>query len=254
MLSPAYIANVSAFVTLKLRRRNSWSGSIGCGGAQLVDDERGEQREAADHRPGDRDAAPAVAAAARSAPNVMPASPSAHSTAPRTSSLHALARPARRHRAGDEPERRDHQRHVDREDPAPRRGSPRAVRRSAAPRRSPMPPQAVHRPTARPRSAGGNVVAITASPRGREQRAEDALQRPRRRRATRSSAPARTVTDATPKPATPSVKMRFSPNRSPSDPADEDQRAERRAGSCWRSTAARRARRRGPCGSPAARR
>ena len=44
MPSPPYIAKVSRLPTAKLRRRKRPSGSIGCGGPRLVDEEGGEQQ------------------------------------------------------------------------------------------------------------------------------------------------------------------------------------------------------------------
>ena len=55
----------------------------------------------------------------------------------------------------------------------------------------PIPPHAVHAPTALPRSSGGKVATMTASARGREQRAEHALERAGRHQQLDRSAPAR---------------------------------------------------------------
>ena len=81
----------------------------------------------------------------------------------------------------------------------------------------PMPPQAVHAPIALARSSGGNVATITASAEG-VSRAPKTPWRPREITSISMVGASAQKTDVTPKPATPSMNMRRSPNRSPSEP------------------------------------
>ena len=81
----------------------------------------------------------------------------------------------------------------------------------------PMPAQAVQEPTARPRSAGGNVVTITASAAG----VRSAPATPCSARAATSSSivgASAHASDVTPKPSTPSANTLRSPKMSPSEP------------------------------------
>ena len=80
-----------------------------------------------------------------------------------------------------------------------------------------MPDQAVHEPIAAPRSSAGNAEMMSASALG----VSSAPKAPcSARPAIRSSMLGATAhsTDTTPKPATPSEKMRRSPKMSPSEP------------------------------------
>ena len=70
---------------------------------------------------------------------------------------------------------RDHQRQVDREDPAPG-GGVHELAADERPQHRPDPPHAVQAPTARPRSSGGKTATITASAAGVEQSPGDALE------------------------------------------------------------------------------
>ena len=81
----------------------------------------------------------------------------------------------------------------------------------------PMPAHAVHAPTARPRSSGGNVDTITASAAGESSApATPCSARP----ATTSSIDGASAhnSEVAPKPPTPTMNMRRSPRMSPSEP------------------------------------
>ena len=87
----------------------------------------------------------------------------------------------------------------------------------SGPRTVPIPPHAVQAPTALPRSSGGKVATITARAAG----VSRAPNTPCRARATTSSSMVGATaqkTDVTPNPATPTMNIRRSPNRSPSEP------------------------------------
>ena len=74
-----------------------------------------------------------------------------------------------------------------------------------------MPAHAVHEPIAAPRSSGGKLDDDHRQRARRQQRAEDALQRAPGDEHLDRSAPARRRRSTTPKPATPSAKIRRSP-------------------------------------------
>jgi hypothetical protein len=81
----------------------------------------------------------------------------------------------------------------------------------------PIPPQAVQAPTALPRSSGGKVATMTASAAG----VSSAPNTPWSARASTSSSIVGATaqkSDVMPKPATPAMYIRRSPNRSPSEP------------------------------------
>ena len=85
------------------------------------------------------------------------------------------------------------------------------------PSRLPIPPQAVHAPTALPRSSGGKVVTITASAAG----VSTAPETPWSARAATSTSivgASAQSSEVAPKPATPSANTRRSPKMSPSEP------------------------------------
>src|SRR5215213_3275011 len=148
----------------------------------------------------------------------MPPSPSAHSAAPTTSTLASAARlspsgTTRRTRNSVISTIGTLIAKIQRQDALSTSWPP-----ISGPRTVPIPPHAVHAPTARPRSSGGNVATITASAEG----VRSAPNTPCSARATTSSSTvgARAQnTDVTPKPVTPSANTRRAPNRSPSEPA-----------------------------------
>ncbi len=148
----------------------------------------------------------------------MPPSPSAHSVAPITSTFASAAR-----FSPSGTTRRTRKRvistigtliaKIQRQDAVSTSCPP-----ISGPSTVPIPPQAVHAPTARPRSSGGKLATITARALG----VSSAPKTPwSARAATNSStvgASAQKI-DVTPNPLTPIANTRLAPNRSPSEPA-----------------------------------
>ena len=156
----------------------------------------------------------------------MPARPSAHSVAPTTSTLASAAAPSpsgttRRTRNSVISTIGTLIAKIQRQDALSTSWPP-----ISGPSTVPIPLQAVQAPTARPRSSGGKVATITASAAG----VSSAPNTPWSARASTSSSTVGATaqnTDVTPNPATPIANTRRAPNRSPSDPRHEQQRAER---------------------------
>ena len=174
---PPYMSSVSRFATLKLRWRNSASGSIGAGAR------RSHAMKAANSRvpptsgsatPG----SPQPRSGCSISPNEIPASAAAHSSAPSDVEPRAgSAEVARlRHVRARQPQRHQHDREVEEEHPAPRG----AVHQLAADQRAEhVADPAPRRPRADRRAALGlrEDGHDDGERGGREQRAEHALQR-----------------------------------------------------------------------------
>ena len=247
--SPAYIANVSAFATAKLRRRNRSSGSIGCGvrSSWTMNAPNSATPPSSGRRR--RGLAPAVQRLLdqpeREARQAQRAQHRADDVEPHAAARAALRHGARRRATSVAITSGTLIAKIQRQDAESTSCPP-----ISGPATIPMPPHAVQRPTARPRSSGGNVAR---SPRARPASAArrttpcsaraptSNLDRRRQRAQHRRDAEAG---DAEREDALLAEQV-------PERARHEDQRARASAGRRWRSTAARRARRRGPRGSPA---
>ena len=197
---------------LKLRRANSSSGSIGAGVRRSYDDERARTGA----KPPTSGTATLGSDQPRSGcsirPNEIPASAErAEQRADEVEPRRAAASRAAGHVSAREREREQREREVEGEHPAPRGRCRRAGRRSAGRRGSRCRPRpSTSRSPRRARTPGRRSTMI-ASEAGVSSAPDDALERARARRATRSSARRAQNSDATPKPATPSVNTRRSP-------------------------------------------